>query len=275
MQKALMNQIIWAVDKTYLDGLRSTLTNTINQPIYLFSTYGRVRPSALSDYEDAIQKTVHNPAESIINLYNTLQNFFDCSKHQGLPYSEQHKVQVGYNIMQRTGAFQNAIEAGVLRPEHTKSWVLFQEHFTAAQSLLRMTNNLTVQQSSFLQANIVQQVVDGVQQMLHNTLQSEPSDHEPAPDESYIHQANVATNNDILLTLMQKMAQRCKCKLNCKTNSNLNQHQLNQHQLELHPTVLDAIVTNTVGITEQEIIMAMDAPAQLLDIKKRQRSKIR
>ena len=85
--------------------------------------------------------------------------------------------------MQKTGAFQNAIEAWVLRPEHTKSWVLFQEHFTAAQSLLRMTDNLTVQQSSFHQANIVQQVVDGVQQMLHNTLQSEPSDHEPALDE--------------------------------------------------------------------------------------------
>ena len=77
VQKALMNQIIEAIDKTYLDGLRSTLTNTINQPIYmelqyLFTTYGRVTPSDLADYEDAIKKTIYNPAEPIINLYNTL-----------------------------------------------------------------------------------------------------------------------------------------------------------------------------------------------------------
>ena len=206
-----MNQIIEAIDKTYLDGLRSTLTNTINQPIYvvlqyLFTTYGRVTPSDLADYEDAIKKTVYNPADPIINLYNILQNFFDCTEHQGLPYSEQQKVQVGYNIMQRTGVFQNAIEAWILRPEHTKSWVLFQEHFTAAQSLLRMTSNLTVQHSSFHQANIVQQVVDGVQHMLSTTLQP-PPDHATEPDEPYVHQANAATNNDILPSLVQQMAQ--------------------------------------------------------------------
>ena len=132
-----MNQIIEAIEATYLDGLRSTLTNTINQSIYvvlqyLFSTYGRITPSDLTDYEDAIKKTIYNPAEPIINLYNTLQKFFDCTEHQGLPYSEQQKVQVGYNIMQRTGVFQSAIEAWILRPDHTKTWVLFQERFTAA-----------------------------------------------------------------------------------------------------------------------------------------------
>ena len=142
-----------ATDKTYIYGLHSTLTNTINQPIYvvlqyLFSTYGRVPPSDLSDYEDTIKKTVYNPAEPIINLYNTLQKFFDCTEHQGLPYSEQQKVQVGYNIIQRTGVFQNAIEAWILRPDHTKSWAV----------PLRMTSNLTEQQSSFHQASIVQQV---------------------------------------------------------------------------------------------------------------------
>ena len=94
VQKALMNQIIEAIEATYLDGLRSTLTNTINQPIYvvlqyLFSTYRRITPSDLADYEDAIKKTIYNPAEPIINLYNTLQKFFDCTEHQGLPYSEQ------------------------------------------------------------------------------------------------------------------------------------------------------------------------------------------
>ena len=94
VQKAPMNQIIEVIEATYLDGLRSTLTNTINQPIYvvlqyLFSTYGRITPSDLADYEDAIKKTIYNPAEPIINLYNTLQKFFDCTEHQGLPYSEQ------------------------------------------------------------------------------------------------------------------------------------------------------------------------------------------
>ena len=107
--------------------------------------------------------------------------------------------------MQRTGVFQSAIEAWILRPDHTKTWVLFQEHFTAAQTMLRMTSNLTVQQSSFHQANLVQQVVDGIQNMLHANLQ-QPPDQLPEPEEHHTHQANAVTNNDILPSLVQQMA---------------------------------------------------------------------
>ena len=107
--------------------------------------------------------------------------------------------------MQRTGVFQNAIEAWILRPDHTKTRVLFQEHFTAAQTMLRMTSNLTVQQSSFHQANLVQQVVDGIQNMLHSNLQ-QPQDQLPELDDQYAHQANAVTNNDILPSSVQQMA---------------------------------------------------------------------
>ena len=71
--------------------------------------------------------------------------------------------------------------------------------------MLRMTSNLTVQQSSFHQANLVQQVVDGIQNMLHANLQ-QPPDQLPELEEHCTHQANAVTNNDILPSLVQQMA---------------------------------------------------------------------
>ena len=56
VEKALIKQLVAAIDDTYLKTLRNATTNSITQPLhqvldFLFTRYGRIDPDTLSDVE--------------------------------------------------------------------------------------------------------------------------------------------------------------------------------------------------------------------------------
>ena len=78
-------------------------------------------------------------------------------------------------------------------PVHTRTWEAFKVHFRTAHNLMKVTTDGTLRDSKFHKANLVQQVVDGVQHLLlqNDDEQVAPSTPSPPPmDTSFMHSAN-------------------------------------------------------------------------------------
>lgn len=96
-----------------------------------------------------------------------------------------------------------------------RTWNAFKTHFRTKQSLLLAVNEDTLQDSRIQQANLVQQVVEGVQNMLIN-MKPEPTP-VPAPIEEpilqpttptpVVHSMNTVQNNELIPNLLSQIAQ--------------------------------------------------------------------
>ena len=67
-----------------------------------------------------------------------------------------------YVIINKTGKFHVGIREWNRKPVLEKTWLNFNEHFHVAHKELRETVDLTLRDTTFKQANLVQQVVEGI-----------------------------------------------------------------------------------------------------------------
>ena len=110
---------------------------------------------------------------------------------------------MAYSKFLKTGTFKSAIREWNKRPQTEKTWVSFKEHFRLAQQELRETNGLEIGNAGLDQANLVQQVLEGMQTMMRPTKEENNM-----ADEYMNSVANLAMNQkEILPTLLEQMKQ--------------------------------------------------------------------
>ena len=207
VKQALHKQIIAAIQDSYIAALKNHQTNTITTPLYqvieyLFRNYGRVTPAQLVHEEQQVTNWTYDTTMSIVILFNKIDDLMDLANATGSPYSAQQIINFGYILLNKTSKFSQGIrEWNRLQPAQ-KTWDTFQTHFTNEYQALRETGELTDQESTFNTANIIQEVVDGVQQALQPTADDIDETSE------LIHEANLATAQTTQQTeLMQQMLQ--------------------------------------------------------------------
>ena len=84
----------------------------------------------------------------------------------------QHQyLNISYVIIQRTGKFGLDICKWECMPPVQKTWVGFKQYFWASHRKLRDTTDLTVQDKGMHHANMVHNVVAGLQEVLHQEKQ--------------------------------------------------------------------------------------------------------
>ena len=216
VEQALRKQVINAIQDSYLASLKDRQTNTILVPLdqiidYLFVHYGRVTPAQLQHEEQQLTEWIYDPVLPIVIVFNKIDDLLDLATAAGSPCSAQQIINFGYNILNKTGKFKQGIrEWNRLLPAQ-KTWATFQTHFTTEYQALRETGDLTNQESSFNTANLIQEVVDGVQQALN------PTEDDIAETAEMINQANIATETSntqtVLLQKMIEMMQQMQCQL--------------------------------------------------------------
>lgn len=117
MKKALLQQIIKAVDTAYLKALRNNLTNTLehlhlyNILGHLYNTYGYVSPSKLKEYEDTIRELAYDPADPIDNVFTAIENVAKIAERAGLDYTHTHKNNMTYVILIKTGVYKSVLKS--------------------------------------------------------------------------------------------------------------------------------------------------------------------
>ena len=118
-------------------------------------------------------------------------------------FTEQQLIDIAYVIINKTGKYQPYIREWSRLPIDQCTWANFKTQFRRAHQELKEAGDLTVRETQFHTANIVQEVIDGVQSVLNTPEPSSVDNNQVAID----HMANVAAQNQVLPQLMTQMAQ--------------------------------------------------------------------
>jgi hypothetical protein len=197
VEKALIQQIVKAVEAPYLAALRdrnsNSLWGTVNQIIeHLQTVYGRVSPQMLEDCKQELRTMTYNARYPIDMVFNAVADFVDFAELAQQPVTQRQTVAKAYTILNKTGRFKTAITEWNRKQALQQTWIAFKDHFRQAHQEFRETTDITLKDSELQRnnANLVQQVVEGLQHVL---TPEEP----PETESSAIIQemANSATRN--------------------------------------------------------------------------------
>lgn len=122
----------------------------------------------IDDYEQHLKQMTYDPASPIDTIFNAMEDLMEYAKLANQPYTQRQAVAKAYTIINKTGRFKEAIKAWNRRAPLTQTWIAFKDDFRIAHREYRETTNLALEASELEQhnANLVQQLVDGVQSTL-------------------------------------------------------------------------------------------------------------
>lgn len=207
VEQALRQQIVKAVGDAYLTALRNRQTNTIDGTIpvildYLFSNHGRVTPAMLHHEEKLVKEMHYDPAHPIDVIFNKVEDLSDLSSAARADFTEQQLINIAYVIINKTGKYQAYIREWSRLQAAQQTWAHFKTHFRQAHQELKEAGDLTVRESQFHSANIVQEVIEGVQSVLQT-----PEAGLYDSSETIHHMANSAAQAQMMPQLLNQMAQ--------------------------------------------------------------------
>jgi hypothetical protein len=233
MEKALIKQIVQAIEPKYLKILRNSTTNAITRNIpdileYLFSRYGRVDPETLHKKELSVRQMQYNLQEPLVVVYEEVEELEKLAEAAGNPYTPIQVVNFGLQIIKNTKDFEDGIKAWNALPLGQKNWMNFKLHFEKEHRALKEIRGATMQSTAFHQVNyIAEQVLQEVRnvqttvmdQLTHIPIDSDKENEAP----QYEHQANAAKSADTVQMEMLKLIKDLQLEVrNMKSNNYSN-----------------------------------------------------
>ena len=160
VENALRNQLVQAIDKEYIDGLRDPQTYMIRCPIqeiveYLQSNYGQITPEEYDDRESALKQTAYDPSTPPTLIFTKIKKFRDLSEFTGNSKSDPQLVHIAYLIFMKTKIYKTALLKWNAKPSGDKTFRNMEVHFRTAFFDLKKIGGLTVQDSSI---NLLQEL---------------------------------------------------------------------------------------------------------------------
>ena len=160
VEQTLRQQIIKAVDSEYLDALRNSETDMIQESIpeiilYLTKTYGNVSPQEISDKEDELKGFVYDPQQSVDVVFNKIKSFADLEDLLGDKVSDSKLVNYAYLIFNRITLFQDSLLKWNDNSSTMKSYGNFKIHMRQQHIELKNVGALKVEDSSL---NIIKKI---------------------------------------------------------------------------------------------------------------------
>ena len=160
VNKALMTQLLQAVDNVYIRALKNQHTGFSQCHIrdvlhYLFTHYGKVTPQALMENDTTFRQDWDptTPFELLIDQIESAQEF---ALDGFQPYTTAQILTNAYTLVHKTGAFNDDCKKWQQKPDHEKTWDNFKAHFLQAQEDNRLQR--TAQQSGYFSMLLNQQV---------------------------------------------------------------------------------------------------------------------
>ena len=160
VQKALIKQIVAAVDGEYLKELRDPDTNSINLPIpdileHLFTRYGTVTPETLAKEEAAMSTFYWDLRDPPVIMFNKIEDLMSLAEAAGMPKTEAQIVNYGLAIIKRTNDFEQALLSWYAMNPQQQTYAAFKQHFADAQRELKQIRGARIRDTQFHQANQV------------------------------------------------------------------------------------------------------------------------
>lgn len=149
VERSLVQQIVAAVDKSYLKSLRNNLTKKINKEIpeilnHLFNSYGKISPADLVTMKKRVQDYDLDPTKPIDILLSEIDDLADICDIAKNAMTRQQKIEMAYVIIWKTKKFKTALQQWNRKTDDDKTWSNFKSHMIDAQQDLRDTGDLII-----------------------------------------------------------------------------------------------------------------------------------
>ena len=176
VEQALRTQIIEAVDAEYLDALRHVDTDMINESIpqifeFLQNNYGRITEEELVQKEEDLRNYDYDPQSPVDKVFSQVTLFADLCAITNNDKTDKQLCQISYLIFNRTRVFLDSLKKWNAKTSDEKTYGQFKKYMQEEHHALKQVGALAIKDSTFYQANMVQQVL-AQQSELQDNLQA-------------------------------------------------------------------------------------------------------
>ena len=195
VERAIIQQIVTAIDEIYLEALYDPITNSISITIpkilsFLFDTYGMVSPKDLSKMKIKIEGMTYDASDPIDKVFSAIDRFTEVAEICNRPHSPEQKGDIAYIILQNTKKFSSGLakwDAIQAKAEETATnantpilplnWSKFKLHFREVHKGLRKREELTVE-DAFSRDDVANYISEGIREGIELALSATvtPSD---------------------------------------------------------------------------------------------------
>ena len=188
VERAIIQQMVVAIEPKYLRALRTPGTNKLNHNIpdilhHLFTTYGDVTPSDLRELTLRVENLSYPPSEPVDSIFVEIDDLAAIAEIAGAPITSTQKINMAYIHFQKCHIFKSALNKWDDREPQEKTWDQFKIHFREAHKSLRRTGALTIN-DTLNRDQLMNMVSESVLQTLQNLQPPSPLEEQPPPPES-------------------------------------------------------------------------------------------
>jgi hypothetical protein len=200
VERALMQQLVAAVEPQYITAMRNRttgqFTGTIYQLLqYLLTVYGKIAPSQLLHLEQETKTFAYDPSTPVDVVFNQVEDLVEYGEMANCTFTMNQTVNIAYAILNCTTKFKESIKTWNRLPALQRTWIAFKIHFRTAHNELQETGELTMEDAGYHQANLIEAIATIVAE-----LQPATSSASPAP-------IAAQANESILPTIVAQMQQ--------------------------------------------------------------------
>ena len=150
MEKALIYQIVSAINGEFLNAPRNCATNAIPGPVhlvldYLKYTYGKVTPQLLDKKETLLRAINYTPASPIDTIFTAVEDLADYSELNGDTMTQQQTIAKAYIILNNSCQLKEEIKTWNRLDAAHKTWIAFKIHFRRAHKEYSKTTNTALE----------------------------------------------------------------------------------------------------------------------------------
>ena len=185
VERALIQQIVVAIEPKYLRALRTPGTNKLNKTVaeilqHLFSTYGDVTPTDLRELTARVENLSFPPDEPVDTIFSEIDDLAAIAEIANSPLTPSQKVNIAYIHFQKCHIYKSALAKWDEKEWADQTWANFKTHFRTAHKTLRRTGALTLN-DTMNKDQVMNLVSDQVLQVLQDLAPPDAPSPSPPP----------------------------------------------------------------------------------------------
>ena len=164
VERALIQQLVLAVKARYITTTRNRTTGQFTSTLfilikYMIVAYGKISPSQLIDLKQNTKTMQYYPQTPIDTVFNQVEDLLEYRELAKYLYTQIKTTNIAYRIINRTRNFQDAIKIWNRMNPFQQNWINFKTHFCTAYREIKETDELTMEDAGYHQANVVNNIV--------------------------------------------------------------------------------------------------------------------
>ena len=190
MQRALIQQLITAIEPKYLASMRNRITGQLPSDVraiflQLFRVYGKIKPEHIMNEKNKVETFSFNISEPIDDVFNRIDDLAELAELAERPFTDKQLTDFGFIIFNRQRAFRDDVRSWLKRPIEEHTYVDLRAHFTDAHVELRAIDATTDELGYHSVNAVVENIVERLLQV-QNEAEPPPAfeplpPHVPAP----------------------------------------------------------------------------------------------